>query len=155
MRTRAGVSARCQLISRRLNEDKTNSNTRSHPKYFFVLNVRCAKQAISFQQNGNQFEQESCKRVCFFNLDSPTNDEAQSISGGGKIRHLNQINGDLCTHLVLYHVRGESNGAIVLSSDEHLHFFKEVREFKLRYKHLRVMVAVLINLTDWSEPDVR
>lgn len=70
------------------------------------------------------------KRVCYFRMDPKT-----------EIR-LNQVDGGLCTHVVLAFVRISAGGQLVVARESDYSYLEEVAEFKRQFPHTRVMVSV-------------
>lgn len=75
---------------------------------------------------------DGCKRICYFRMQAQ---QANSI-------RLCQVDGNLCTHVVLAFARLDSRGGFVLEHREDLAYLQEVREFKRLYPHCKVLISV-------------
>lgn len=69
------------------------------------------------------------KRVSYFRMDPKTD-----------IR-LGQVDGNLCTHIILAFVRINANSELVVANESDYSYLEEVAEFKRRFPHVRVMVS--------------
>lgn len=56
---------------------------------------------------------------------------------------LDQVDGTLCTHIILAFARIDSNGNLVTISTYDLNYLKQVREFKRKWPGIKVMISVM------------
>lgn len=70
------------------------------------------------------------KRVAYFRMDPNT---------GIK---LSQVDGDLCTHIILAFARIDSEGNLTLDREEDVNYLSEVKIFKQKYPHIKLMISV-------------
>lgn len=81
--------------------------------------------------SANYLTSHNFKRVCYFRMDPKT-----------EIR-LNQVDGTLCTHVILAFIRIDPKGNLVLGNNQtDLDYLAEVPEFKRRNPGVKVMVSV-------------
>lgn len=56
---------------------------------------------------------------------------------------LSQVDGNLCTHIILAFARIDSEGQLILSQeDDAKNYLSEVKEFKRKYPHIKLMISV-------------
>lgn len=70
------------------------------------------------------------RRVCYFRMDPKT-----------EIR-LDQVDGCLCTHIILAFARIDSHGDLVVKCEADYAYLERVREFKRKHSGVKVMISV-------------
>lgn len=86
------------------------------------------------QQQQCTLKPETFRRVCYFRMDPRT-----------KIK-LQQVDGNLCTHVILAFARINIRGELVVAEQSDYDYLNEVEQFKVKYPQVKVMISVFHEL---------
>lgn len=71
------------------------------------------------------------KKVGYLSMESET-----------ELTSLHQIDGRLLTHIILAFAKIDQNGNLVLARSNDTKYFNEIKDFKKKYPHIRIMISV-------------
>jgi len=89
---------------------------------------------VTSKLNGVQLDQmEDFKRVSYFRMEP---------EGKANRLTLDQLDGSLCTHLILASVRINCHGELKVARESDYKYLNSVRLIKMKYPHLKVMISI-------------
>lgn len=109
---------------------QTNLELPTLPKRIQQLAQPSTNQMHKQSQGGQLVATRTLKRICYFRMDPQT-----------EIR-LGQVDGNLCTHIIMAFARLDSQGNLILAKESDRAYLLEVRELKRNFAHLKVLISV-------------
>lgn len=119
-----------RLVRPRIHKQQDELASASSHQQQLLLHQQAVQYATTTTTTTNNDNNATFKRVCYLRMDPRT--ELQ----------LAQVDGALCTHIVLAFVRVDARGQLVYARASDAEYLAQVPEFKRRYPHCKLMVSV-------------
>lgn len=114
---------------------------------FFIL-IICTFIFIFIQYkyiNSSSSLEDECEKplklICYYSLEKSQRKKTKSFNGQINNLKINEINGSLCTHLIIGFASIDVNNKLIII-DEEIEQLEQVKQLKSKFPHLRVLLSL-------------